>query len=111
LAPAAAIGRPALISFASFTQAHYLITTNDVPAALLADLRAAGVHVSLCGQHLTQIPVDKPDGHKYRIAFANLNEQQEFAVTVNDQAASVQSIRIQAPSALCATRATRPAYR
>jgi ribose transport system substrate-binding protein len=82
LAPAAAIGRPALISFASFTQAHYLITTNDVPAALLADLRGAGVQVSLCGQHLTEIPVHKPDGHKYRIAFANENEQQEFAVAV-----------------------------
>jgi ribose transport system substrate-binding protein len=26
--------------------------------------------------------VDQPDGNKYRIAFANLNEQQEFAVTV-----------------------------
>ena len=82
LAPAEAIGRPALMSFASFTQAHYLITTNDVPPALLADLRAAGVHVTLCGPHLTQIAVDKSDGHKYRIAFANLNEQQEFAVTV-----------------------------
>ena len=82
LAPADAIGRPALISFASLSQAQNLITTDDVPAALIADLRAAGVQVSLCGQQLTQIPVAKPDGHKYRIAFANLNEQQEFAVTV-----------------------------
>jgi ribose transport system substrate-binding protein len=82
LAPAEAIGRPALISFASLSQAHYLITTDDVPSALLMDLRAAGVHVSLCGQHLTQIPIDMPEGHKYRIGFANLNEQQEFAVTV-----------------------------
>jgi ribose transport system substrate-binding protein len=82
LAPAEAIGRAALISFASMAQAHHLITCSDVPTGLLADLRAAGVHLSLCGELLTQIQVDQPDGNKYRIAFANLNEQQEFAVTV-----------------------------
>ncbi|MCS7060423.1 MAG: substrate-binding domain-containing protein [Anaerolineae bacterium] len=86
LGTADAIGRSALISFAHLHQAHHLITTEGAPSSALSNvlntLRAAGVQVSLCGEHITQIYTDRPQDRKWRIGFANLTEKQEFAVTV-----------------------------
>ncbi len=76
------IGGSALISFASLNQAHHLITTEGAPLDALNALRASGVHVSVCGEHLTQLCSDEPQGRKWRIGFANLTEKQEFAVAV-----------------------------
>jgi ribose transport system substrate-binding protein len=82
LAPGERVGRAALISFASLNQSHHLITTEGALPDVLNALRGAGVQVSLCGEHLTQLVADQPQGRQWRIGFANLTEKQEFAVAV-----------------------------
>lgn len=54
LGNADAVGRSALISFVNLHQAHHLITSERAPPDVLNTLRAAGVQVSLCGEHITQ---------------------------------------------------------
>lgn len=54
LGNADAVGRSALISFVNLHQAHHLITSERAPLDVLNTLRAAGVQVSLCGEHITQ---------------------------------------------------------
>jgi ribose transport system substrate-binding protein len=82
LAPGDRVGRAALISFASLNQSHHVITTEGASPEVLNALRGAGVQVSLCGEHLTQLVADQPQGRQWRIGFANLTEKQEFAVAV-----------------------------
>jgi ribose transport system substrate-binding protein len=82
LAMADRLGKPALISFAPLSQAHHLVTTENAPPEILDALRMAGVQVSLCGEYITEICADPPQGRRWRIGFANLTEKQEFAVTV-----------------------------
>jgi ribose transport system substrate-binding protein len=82
LAPADRIGRQALMSFAASNQIHHLITTEGAPFTILNNLRAAGVQVTVCSKHLTQIAVNASQQHPWRIGFANLTEEQEFAVSV-----------------------------
>ncbi len=82
LGNADAVGRSALVSFANLHQAHHLITGESAPPDMLNTLRAAGVQVSLCGEHITQLCADAPQERKWRIGFANLTEKQEFAVSV-----------------------------
>lgn len=76
------IGRSGLMSFAAANQVHHLITTEEAPEAALNSLRADGVQVTVCSQRLTQIPTDTQQPQRWRIGFANLTEQQEFAVAV-----------------------------
>lgn len=76
------VGRSALMSFAGNDQIHHLITTEGAPNSVLNELRAAGVQVTVCSHRLTQIAVDAGQAHRWRIGFANLNEQHEFAVSV-----------------------------
>jgi ribose transport system substrate-binding protein len=40
------------------------------------------VRVSLCGERITELCADCPPDRKWRIGFANLTEQQDFAVSV-----------------------------
>lgn len=82
LGKAEAVGRSALVSFASLRQAHHLITGESAPPDVLNTLRAAGVQVSLCGERIIQVCLDAPEDRKWRIGFANLTEKQEFAVSV-----------------------------
>ena len=82
LGHADSVGRSALISFANLHQAHHLITTESALPDVLDTLRAAGVQVSLCGEHITQVCADHPQDRRWRIGFANLTEKQEFAVSV-----------------------------
>lgn len=82
LATADRLGKVALMSFAQLNQAHHLVTTENAPPEVLNALRAAGVQVSLCGQYITEIYADPPQGRRWRIGFANLTDKQEFAVTV-----------------------------
>ena len=76
------IGKLALMSFAALNQVHQLITTNDLPQTALNDLVSAGVRVSMCGEHITEVCADCPPDRKWRIGFANLTEEQDFAVKV-----------------------------
>ena len=76
------LGRNALISIAPLNQAHHLVTTDNAPEETLNAIRAAGVQVSLCGEHITELYADQPRGRRWRIGFANLTEKQEFAVSV-----------------------------
>lgn len=76
------VGRSALMSFGDSEHIHHLITTEGAPAGLLSDLRASGVQVTVCSQRLTEIAADTGDEQRWRIGFANLNEQHEFAVSV-----------------------------
>jgi ribose transport system substrate-binding protein len=76
------LGKAALISFAPLNQAQHLVTTENPLPDMLNVLHAAGVQVSLCGEHITEIYADPPQGRRWRIGFANLTEKQEFAVTV-----------------------------
>jgi ribose transport system substrate-binding protein len=82
VAGAEQLGKPSLISFAPLSQAKHLVTTEDAPTDILDALRRAGVQVSLCGEHITEICADPPQGRRWRIGFANLTEKQEFAVAV-----------------------------
>jgi ribose transport system substrate-binding protein len=82
LAPADRIGRTALMSFASLEQVQHLITTEGAPGHVLNEFRTAGVQVTVCSQHLMQITTDSQAAERWRIGFANLTEQQEFAVAV-----------------------------
>jgi ribose transport system substrate-binding protein len=76
------LGKTALISFASLRQIHYLVTTENASAETLSALRATGVQISLCGEYITEVSSDPPQGRRWRIGFANLTEKQEFAVSV-----------------------------
>ncbi|HEY3289217.1 MAG TPA: DeoR/GlpR family transcriptional regulator, partial [Anaerolineae bacterium] len=76
------LGKSALISFANLNRVHHIVTTENAPHETLTALRAAGVQVSLCGEYITEIYADPPQGRKWRIGFANLTEKQEFAVSV-----------------------------
>ena len=77
-----AVGRLALMSFATLSQVNHLITTNDGPQEALNSLIAAGVRVSMCGDKITEVCVDCPEDRKWRIGFANLSEGQDFTVAV-----------------------------
>lgn len=77
-----AVGRLALMSFATLNQVTHLITTNDGQQEAVNSLIAAGVRVSMCGDKITEVCVDCPEDRKWRIGFANLTEQQDFAVAV-----------------------------
>jgi ribose transport system substrate-binding protein len=77
-----AVGRLALMSFATLNQVTHLITTNDgLPEAVNA-LIGAGVRVSMCGDKITEVCVDCPEDRKWRIGFANLSEGQDFTAAV-----------------------------
>lgn len=76
------VGRSALISFGTAEHIHHLITTEGAPAGIMSDLRASGVQVTVCSRLLTEIAVDASHANHWRIGFANLNEQHEFAVSV-----------------------------
>ncbi|BCX03334.1 MAG: hypothetical protein KatS3mg053_1272 [Candidatus Roseilinea sp.] len=84
LATEDALGKPGLMSFASLNQAQQLITTNGAPAEMVNALVAAGVRVSLCGERITEVCSDSSPERTWRIGFANLTEQQDFAVTVRE---------------------------
>lgn len=84
LAPEDALGKPGLMSFASLNQAQQLITTNGAPAEMVNALVAAGVRVSLCGERITEVCSDSSLERTWRIGFANLTEQQDFAVAVRE---------------------------
>ena len=77
-----AVGKLALMSFAGLKQAQQLITTQDSSPEAIHALAAAGVRVSVCGERITEVCVDCPPERKWRIGFANLTEQQDFAVAV-----------------------------
>lgn len=77
-----AVGRLALMSFATLSQVNHLITTNDGPQEAVNAMITAGVRVSMCGDKITEMCVDCPEDRKWRIGFANLTEQQDFAVAV-----------------------------
>ena len=76
------MGKSALISFANLNRVHHVITTDSAPSETLTALRAAGVQVSICGEFITEIYADPPQGRRWRVGFANLTEKQEFAVSV-----------------------------
>ncbi len=76
------MGKSALISFATLNRIHHVVTTESAPSETLTALRAAGVQVSLCGEYITEIYADPPQGRRWRVGFANLTEKQEFAVAV-----------------------------
>ncbi|MCL6509051.1 MAG: substrate-binding domain-containing protein [Anaerolineae bacterium] len=78
------IGKLGLMSFAGLNQAQQLITTNGAPADVVNALVAAGVRVSLCGERITEVWADSSPERTWRIGFANLNEQQDFAVAVRE---------------------------
>lgn len=77
-----AVGRLALMSFATLNQVTHLITTDGGPQDAVNALIAAGVRVSMCGNKITEMCVDCAEDRKWRIGFANLTEQQDFAVAV-----------------------------
>jgi ribose transport system substrate-binding protein len=81
LAPAECLGRTALMSFTGLDQVQHLITTEGAPAHVLNELRTA-VQVTVCSERLMQITADAQAAQRWRIGFANLTEQQEFAVAV-----------------------------
>jgi ribose transport system substrate-binding protein len=76
------LGRNALITISPLSEAHHLVTTDNAPETTLSAIRASGVQVSLCGEHITELYADQPHGRRWRIGFANLTENQEFAVSV-----------------------------
>ncbi len=82
LAPADRIGRTALMSFAGLDRVQHLITTEGAPGQVLNDIRTSGVQVTVCSQRLMQIAATAQAAERWRIGFANLTEQQEFAVAV-----------------------------
>lgn len=76
------VGRPSAYSFAALNQAHHFITADDAAPDVLAAVRASGVRISLCGDRLTELrAVTQPD-RVWRIGFANLYEDDDFAATV-----------------------------
>ena len=76
------LGKSALINFANLSQVHHLVTTESASNETLTALRAAGVQVSLCGEYITEVYTDPPQGRRWRVGFSNLTEKQEFAVSV-----------------------------
>ncbi len=82
LATPEVVGKLALMSFAALNQVHQLITTNDLAQASLNELVSAGVRVSMCGEHITEVCADCPPDRNWRVGFANLTEDQDFAVKV-----------------------------
>jgi ribose transport system substrate-binding protein len=77
-----AVGRLALMSFATLNQVSHLITTNDGSPEAVNALIGAGVRVSMCGDKITEVCVDCPEDRKWRIGFANLSEGQDFTTAV-----------------------------
>ncbi len=77
-----AVGRLALMSFATLNQVNHLITTNDGQPEAVNALIGAGVRVSMCGDKITEVCVDCPEDRKWRIGFANLSEGQDFTAAV-----------------------------
>ncbi|NJM40869.1 MAG: substrate-binding domain-containing protein [Anaerolineae bacterium] len=90
LATHEALGKLALMSFASLNQAHHLITThtthnengNGIASDAMNALMTAGVRISLCGERITEVCADCPPDHTWRIGFANLTEDQDFSAKV-----------------------------
>ena len=89
LATSETLGKLALMSFASLSQAHHLITTHNNPETnnSAADdafnaLMVAGVRISLSGERITEICADCPPDTTWRIGFANLTEDQDFSAKV-----------------------------
>ena len=76
------LGHSALVSVAQLSEAHHLVTADKAPEVTLNALRVAGVQVSLCGEHITELYADRHRGKRWRIGFANLTEKQEFSVSV-----------------------------
>ncbi len=82
LAPSSSVGRTALMSFAALTQVQHVITGETAQLELIDELRAKGVPVSVCSERVTAISARAQEPQRWRIGFANLNEKQEFAVSV-----------------------------
>lgn len=97
LAPSQVIGKPALMSFASLNQADHVITTTGVTPEGLNLLTGAGVRVSVCGEHLTELCADCLPQRRWRVGFANLADAQDFAVRVRQsfEQAAMASGRIE----------------
>lgn len=82
MAPGEAVGRLALMSFATLNQVTHLITTDGGAQDAVNALTAAGVRVSLCGDKITEVCAECPEERQWRIGFANLTEQQDFTTVV-----------------------------
>lgn len=82
LATTDVVGKLGLMSFAAINQVSQLITTKDLPQESLNMLINAGMRVSLCGEHMTEVCADCPPDRNWRIGFANLTEEQDFSVKV-----------------------------
>ena len=97
LAMSEVIGKLALMSFAGLNQVHQLITPNDLPQSALNELVGAGVRVSMCGEHITEVCFDCPPDRNWRIGFSNLTEEQDFTVKVRQsiERAAAQSGNIE----------------
>jgi ribose transport system substrate-binding protein len=69
--------RVALSSFARLSDIDHLFTNAEAPPALLDQVRAAGIPVTVCGDQTTT--THTPDQQtRYRIGFANLTEDIPF---------------------------------
>lgn len=76
------VGRAAAVSFAPLNSANHLITTVDAPPEVIAAVRASGVRLSLCGDRITEFYAENPPERMWRIGFANLMEDDDFAGSV-----------------------------
>jgi ribose transport system substrate-binding protein len=82
LAPSSSVGRMAMMRFAKLNQVHHVITDESAQPEVIDELRALGVPVSVCSERVTAVSVRAREPKRWRIGFANLNEKQEFAVSV-----------------------------
>ena len=71
-----------LRSFAKLEQLHHLITDDEIPTAIIEQLRIKHVPLTICGETTIQSLSPLQQKAKYKIAFANLSEEIPFAVDV-----------------------------
>ena len=77
------IGKVDLTPFARIDQVDYLFTDNNLSPAWVAQLKQSCRNFSVCATDIaTVFSQDDQESAHYRIGFANLTEQQPFAVDV-----------------------------
>jgi ribose transport system substrate-binding protein len=75
-------GKVSLAPFASFSNISYLVTDSDADPAMISAVQEKGISVTVCGESTVTSYRDPQAQTTYRIGFANLDEESQFAVDV-----------------------------
>jgi ribose transport system substrate-binding protein len=76
------LGKVGLAPFATLEQISTLFTDSDVPAEFVAQMRATGVNLMVCGENTVRSHTVHGTQPNYTLGFANQSEELPFAIDV-----------------------------